>query len=83
MPRAVFVIACEAGRIDDIIVTVHDAGLEMVSLHDRPEGSYLGSYYYVIEVEAPEGISAAQISAVCAAEEVRFAGSFYTLDAGK
>ena len=38
LTRAVFVATCEANQIDDIIVRLHDAGLEMVALHDRPEG---------------------------------------------
>lgn len=76
LPRAVFVATCEANRIDDIIVEIHDAGLELVSLHDRPEGSQLGSYHYVIEVENTAGISDGQIQAVTALEDIRFVGRF-------
>ena len=76
LKRAVFVATCEAGRIDDIIVGIHDAGLELVSLHDRPEGSMLGRYHYIIEVENAAGISDEQIAAVSAPEEIRFAGRF-------
>lgn len=74
--RAVFVAACEGNRIDDIIVGLHEAGLELVSLHDRPEGSRLGSYYFVIETEDGDGISREQIEAVLSFEGVRFAGCF-------
>lgn len=74
--RAVFVATCEGNRIDDIIVGLHEAGLELVSLHDRPEGSRLGSYYYVIEVENETGITREQIEAALSFEEVRFAGCF-------
>ena len=76
LTRAVFVATCGADRIDDIIVLIHDAGLELVALHDRPEGSALGSYHYVIEVENEAGVTAAQIDAVRGAEGVRFAGCF-------
>ena len=76
---AVFVVTCEANRIDDIIVEMHDAGLEMVCLHDRPQGSMLGKYHYIIEVENPAGITDEQISAVTAFEGVRFAGRFCTV----
>ena len=76
LKRAVFVATCEASRIDDIIVLLHDAGLEMVALHDRPEGSALGSYHYVIEAECETGVTAAQLDAVLGAEGVRFAGCF-------
>ena len=74
--RALFVAACEANRIDDIIVEIHDAGLELVTLHDRPEGSALGSYYYEIEVEAEGGVTDEQVDAIAALEGVRFAGRF-------
>ena len=80
LKRAVFVTTCEGSRIDDVIVALHDAGLETVSLHDRPEGSRLGRYHYVIEVECEEGITDAQIAAVSALEEVRFAGRFNAVE---
>ena len=76
LTRAVFVATCEGRRIDDIVVTLHDAGLEIVSLHDRPEGSRLGMYHYVIETECETGVTEEQIAAVSALEDVRFAGCF-------
>ena len=80
LTRAVFVATCEANRIDDIVVRLHDAGLEMVALHDRPEGSALGSYHYVIEVEDEEGVTQAQIEAALAMDGVRFAGRFNAVE---
>lgn len=80
LTRAVFVATCEANRIDDIIVRLHDAGLEMVALHDRPEGSALGSYHYVIEVGSEAGIIEAQIDAVLTMDGVRFAGCFNAVE---
>lgn len=74
--RAVFVAGCEANRIDDILIGIHETGLELVALHDRPEGSRLGSYYYIIEVEAEPGITAQQIETVRAIPEIRFLGCF-------
>ena len=74
--RAVFIATCDASRIDDIIIGMHGAGLELVALHDRPEGSYLGSYHYVIETENPSGITEEQIRAACAMEGVLWLGSF-------
>lgn len=73
---AVFVATCEADQVDDIIIRLHDAGLEMVALHDRPEGSCLGRYHYVIEMEDAEGITDAQLDAAMALEGVRVAGCF-------
>lgn len=74
--HAVFVADCEANRIDDIIIEIHDAGLEMVTIHDRPEGSYLGSYHFIIEVEKPEGITEKELEKIEAISEVRCLGAF-------
>ncbi len=76
LTRAVLVATCEASRIDDIIVELHKAGLELVALHDRPEGSALGSYHYVIEVENKGGVTREQLDAGRAMEGVRLAGCF-------
>lgn len=80
LTHAVFVATCEGNQIDDMIVTIHDAGLEIVSLHDRPEGSRLGRYHYVIEVEDEAGITDAQVETVSAMEGLRFAGRFQAVE---
>ncbi len=74
--HGVFAVSCAADRIDDIIVTIHNAGLELVTIHDRPEGSALGTYHYLIEVVNTAGISNEQIAAVSKEPEVRYLGSF-------
>ena len=73
--RAVFIANCEADRIDDIIVDIHNSGFEMVTLHDRPDGTKLGSYNYVIETEA-DGISNEMVNKITSHSGVRFAGCF-------
>ncbi|MBQ9060654.1 MAG: hypothetical protein IJ128_05890 [Firmicutes bacterium] len=78
--RAVFVADCEANWIDDIIVAIHNSGLELVAIHDRPEGSQLGSYYYIIETEEEGGISEEKIKEIEAVSGVRFLGSFDSLE---
>lgn len=82
LTRGVFIADCEGNRIDDILVALHDCGLEPVSIHDRPEGSQLGRYYYVIEAENEAGITDEQINAVSASEDVRFAGLFNAAEKG-
>lgn len=74
--RAVFVADCEANRIDDIIVEIHDAGLELVAIHDRPEGSVLGAYHYLIEAENVGGITEKTLAAIEKMPEVRCLGTF-------
>ncbi len=76
LSRAVLVATCEANQIDDIIVLLHEAELELVALHDRPEGSALGTYHYVIEVESEDGVTKEQLEVIQELEEVRFAGCF-------
>jgi len=77
--NAVFAVTCEANMIDDVIVEIHNAGLELVTIHDRPEGSKLGKYNYIIEVEVHDGISEKQIEKICGNTNVRFCGSFNTV----
>ena len=74
--RAVFAADCGADRIDDIIIEIHDAGLELVTIHDRPEGSRLGAYRYIIEAEDGGGISGETIEKIEKIPEVRCLGSF-------
>ncbi len=74
--RAVLVASCEANRIDDIVIEIHGAGLEFVTIHDRPQGSQLGTYHYIIEVENENGITEDQIEIIDSISEVRFLGSF-------
>ena len=74
--NAVFVASCEANRIDDIIVEINKTGAETVAIHDRPEGSELGTYYYVIEVNDESGLSDGTVSKIAAIPELRFLGSF-------
>lgn len=78
--RAVFVAVCEAGRIDDIIVAIHNTGCELVTIHDRPEGSRLGTYNYILEVENEGGIPEKLLKAMEAFPEVRFAGRFNAVE---
>ncbi|MBR2822860.1 MAG: hypothetical protein IKE24_04165 [Clostridia bacterium] len=82
LTRAVLIATCEANRVDDLIVTLHDAGLELVALHDRPEGSFLGSYCFVLEVENEAGITDAQLNLMSSLESVRFAGCFNAVEKG-
>lgn len=76
LTRAVFIITCGAERIDDVIVAIHGTGLELVALHDRPEGSALGEYHFVIECENVNGVTGEQIAAVSGLQGVRFLGCF-------
>ena len=70
----------EANRIDDIIVEIHNAGLELVTIHDRPEGSFLGNYNYIVEVESESGVSAKTLETLEAIPELNYLGSFQVVE---
>ncbi len=74
--NAVFTAKCPANKVDDLIVDIHESGLELTAIHARPEGSYLGSYNYIIEVEDEDGITEEQINAADGADGVHFLGCF-------
>ena len=80
LTRAVFAATCEGSLIDDVIVALGEAGLEMVALHDRPEGSELWCYYYVIEVESEGGITREQLDKISEIEDVRLVGKFRLIE---
>lgn len=75
--HAVLVASCEANRIDDLIVEIHNAGAELVTIHDRPEGSGLGTYNYILEVE---NLSDKLLKALEAFPEVSYLGSFSVME---
>ena len=76
LTNEVFTAACGAGRIDDIIVEIRKSGAELVTIHDRPEGSRLGTYHYIIEVKDGAGLSEKALEKIDAIPEVRCLGSF-------
>lgn len=77
--QALFIADCPAERIDDIIVRIHKSGVELVTLHDRPEGSALGRYRYILEVTKADGISDKLIANLETVPELRCLGSFNLL----
>ena len=77
--RAVFIANCEANRLDDIIIDLSGAGFELVTLHDRPDGTKLGAYNYVIEAEA-KSISDDMISEITEHDGIRFVGCFDNIE---
>lgn len=74
--QAVLVADCRADRLDDVLVALHGAELELVTLHDRPEGSALGRYRYIIEVADERGITEKQLEVIGGVDELRLLGCF-------
>lgn len=73
--RAVFAVDGDGGKLTDFIVKLNEAGLGVVTLHVRPDGSALGLYHFLVEAENAEGIREEQIEA-CMMPGVRVLGQF-------
>ena len=73
--RAVFAVDGDGGKLTDFIVKLHEAGLGVVTLHVRPDGSALGLYHFLVEAENAEGIREEQMAA-CMLPDVRALGQF-------
>ena len=73
--RAVFAVDGDGGKLTDFIVKLHEAGLGVVTLHVRPDGSALGLYHFLVEAENAEGIREEQMAA-CMLPDVRVLGQF-------
>ena len=78
--NAVIVASCEANRIDDILVELHNAGLELVTIHDRPEGSKLGMYNYILEFESKSGITDKIKRTIDGIDDIQYRGSFDVME---
>lgn len=50
--RMVFTAIGEAEELPELLTNIEKKGLRLVSIHDRPEKTELGSYIYLIECEA-------------------------------
>ena len=61
---------------DNIIVEIHNTGAELVTIHDRPEGSMLSKYNYIIEIENKNGATDKLLEKLGAIEDVRILGRF-------
>jgi hypothetical protein len=80
LTHAVIVASCEANLIDDIIVGIHDTGAELVTIHDRPQGSQLGTYNYILELENRTGFSEELQKELDDLDAVQFRGSFQVME---
>ena len=76
LTNAVLVATCGADMVDDVIIEISRCGLELVSIHDRPEGSRLGSYHFIMEVNDPDGIGVDVLRRLESLSDVRLLGSF-------
>ena len=51
-----------------------------MTIHDRPEGSKLGAYRYIIEVESSDGVTEEDLEEIEKIPEVRCLGTFNAVE---
>ena len=61
---AVFEASMPAEDLPDVLSMACVGGTELVCVHDRPEGSALGIYRYVIELERADGFTEEEIARI-------------------
>ena len=79
--RAVFVAETAADGLPDVLAKACDSGTKLVCVHDRPEGSALGTYRYVIELSRENGFSDAEIKRLEGIEHLTYLGKFSSIEA--
>ena len=79
--RAVFVAETAADGLPDMLAQACDSGTKLVCVHDRPEGSALGTYRYVIELSRENGFSDAEIKRLEGIEHLTYLGKFSSIEA--
>lgn len=55
-------------------------GAELVSVHDRPEGSALGTYHYVTELSCADGFSEAELGRIKDLAQVSYLGAYGSIN---
>ena len=79
--RAVFVAETAADGLPDVLAKAYDSGTKLACVHDRPEGSALGTYRYVIELSREDGFSDAEIKRLEGIEHLTYLGKFSSIEA--
>lgn len=74
--RAVFVARIAADELPSILTVACENGTELVCVHDRPEGSALGTYQFVIELTRKDGFSDVEIMRLKDIGQLEFLGSY-------
>ena len=73
--RMVFTAVGDASRLPELLEIMAEDDIELVSLHDRPEMTVLGSYVYLIEC-ANTGYAGFEELATIDGFEFRYYGAF-------
>lgn len=77
---AAFVADITADGLPGLLEEACAGGAELVCVHDRPDGSALGSYRYVIELEQADGFSADELGRLKKVEGLKYLGSYARIE---
>ncbi len=73
---AVFAARTAADKLPGVLDAACSGGAKLVCVHDRPEGSALGTYRYVIELEREDGFSDEEISRLEGIDALEYLGRY-------
>lgn len=73
---AVFVGSMAAGELPGVLNAACEDGTELVCVHDRPEGSSLGTYRYVIELTHEGGFTDQGLDRIGSLEQLSYLGRY-------
>ena len=74
--RTAFVASIAANELPGVLAKACENGTELVCVHDRPEGSALGTYRYVIELARKDGFTDAELKRLEDTGQLAFLGKY-------
>lgn len=78
--RLAFVANASADELPGLLAEVCTDGTELVAANNRPEGSALGSYRYVIELSREDGFSSEEVERIQGIDSVALLGAFRSIE---
>ena len=79
--RAVGVASIMGEQLPGVLAQACEGSTELVCVHDRPEGSALGTYRYVIELARKDGFAAAELKRLEGIDQLTSLGRYGCVEA--
>lgn len=77
---AVFVGSMAASELPEVLDAACEGGAQVVCVHDRPEGSALGTYRYVIELTREGGFADEELDRIGGIEQLSYLGRYCRIE---
>ncbi len=74
------VASIAADELPQLLDELCGSGVELVCVHDRPEGSALGVYRYVIELTCADGFSEDELARIEGIAQVTYLGAYCSIE---